>query len=246
MIKKILVSVLSIILLSNFLFVNTAFASSVTTSPDSTTTSEVQHLLTIVCTPEMELNEHDVVLLRVYNLSSGKSYSFKLYEYNNFSDKFMMPEGDYIVTELSLQDRTDVILINKTPKFSVNKTTSVIIPITNSGIVTPQTSEPETTTSPPTTAYNPFIPPSETPTNTSSTTSDAANETTTNSNGFSEQHTESQYTENPSQIVTTEENTENEPSDTPSTGDKIILIIIVVALLIAIAIAVIIYKRNKG
>ena len=137
MIKRIITALVFIAVL--YFSVIPAFAAATTvpvSKPEGTQAQEVKEsLLILVGKPEIELTEYDVVTIRVYAMNSGKSYSFDLYGYNNFSDNFMMPEGDYLITEISVKDRSDLVLLNKKPEFTIKGTTSLIIPITNSLII---------------------------------------------------------------------------------------------------------------
>lgn len=213
-------------------------AENTTTNEISTTKAEERYLLTIVCEPQMELTEYDTVILRVYRVTSGESYSFKLYGYNHFSDKFVMPTGDYLITEIALQDRPDVVLINTKPEFTITGTDSLIVPITNSLIVHSETTVSATETSEITTFHNPFaVEPDE-----SSGRDSNSNSVTVEPDGsesFTNLSTSSfAYTE------LTEERTGDEPNILEKSS-KIILVIISAIIFIGVAIFVILRKRFK-
>lgn len=214
-------------------------AETTTTNEVSTAKAEERYLLTIVCEPQMELTEYDTVILRVYRVTSGESYSFKLYGYNHFSDKFVMPTGDYLITEIALQDRPDVVLINTKPEFTITGTDSLIIPITNSLIVhSSETTVSATETSEISTFHNPFAVEPDEPSGSDSNSNSVTVEPD-GSESFANSSTSSfAYTE------LTEEHTGDEPNILEKSS-KIILIIISAIILIGVAIFVMLRKRLK-
>lgn len=232
MLKKTLSLFLSIIILC-ITFIP-AFAE--TTKVEETEVTEKMGMLIIICEPQIELTDYDTVYLRAYHLSSGKSYSFKLYGYNDFADKFMMPEGDYLITELSLVDRSNIILLNSNPNFTVKGSTTVMVPITNTGIIISDSTTVSTTEAPETTYYNPFVYTEET--EISSESFSISDET----GGSQEQETNSGLS---SLNSSTTENAEDEPRNSSKKSGKIILSIIGVATLVAIAFVIAIRRRIK-
>lgn len=207
-----------------------------TTEAKETEVTEKMSLLIIICEPQIELTDYDTVLLRAYHLKSGKSYSFKLYGYNDFADKFMMPEGDYLITELSLVDRNNIILLNSNPNFTVKGSTTVKVPITNTGILISDSTVISTTETPETTYYNPFVYIEET--EISSESFSTLDET----GGLQEQETNPGLS---SLNSSTTENAEDEPQNSSKKSGKIILSIIGIATLAAIAFVIAIKHRIK-
>lgn len=242
MIKKIITALVFIAVL--YFSVIPAFAAVTTvpvSNPEGTQAQEVKEsLLILVGKPEIELTEYDVVTIRVYAMNSGKSYSFDLYGYNNFSDNFMMPEGDYLITEISVKDRSDLVLLNKKPEFTIKGTTSLIVPITNSLIIAPPvTTEPPTTQE--ATYYNPFEPQPNTGAVPNSNTSEQPSEDESASlpgnvsvPGKPEQSSNDQATES---------ETEDGEQNSKNIGSKIVILIVVLALIAGIASVIIIRKR---
>lgn len=231
MFKKILSLLLSVIVL--FVAAIPAFAE--TTAEVAEETTAKSGLLIIICEPKIELTDYDTVYLRAYNLNSGETYAFKLYGYNDFSDKFVMPEGDYLITELSLVDRANVILMNSNPSFTVHGSTTVTIPIANAGIIisgSTETTENETTG---TTYHNPFVytEKTEATSEISSTLGETDESQEQTNNGLS------------SQTNTTTQKTEDEPQESSNKSGKIILFVIGVLVVIAIAFVIAVKRRNR-
>lgn len=222
--------------------------------PTAVSATEVQeHLLTIICRSQLEnekLGEDDVINLMLYCLTDGKSYSFDIYGYNNFTDKFMMPEGEYMVTEISIKERGDIILFNHTSKFTIKDSTTLDVPITNSGIlITNPINDNETTafTLEETTYYDPFTPSKPTEPNTTLPTIDPNDEpdNPSSTQNSSSENTDVDYTTSPTPS-TTESSTDEEPNE-PGSGQNIVVFIIVIALFIGvIAVVVIMKKRNSA
>lgn len=240
-IKK--VSTLFLILLSLFsLFLTTAYASNIE-MPE-------EQILIIMCdikNDDMSLTEYDTLDVRMYNSTKQKTIPITLYGYNDFADKILVPTGDYTITDVSIRDRRDIVLINNLTTFSVGHgTASVTIPIEHISDVSPiiPTSEPSEDENTSTTIFvNPF----ETTTSSSDTSSPTVSQTDTTTS-VTESNTNNNTTSNTSNTVTLNPSTttpEDDDSDTSEKADIIILITIVLFLLAIVAIYIIVKKRNK-
>lgn len=207
-------------------------------SAEDISSTEARCLVTFVCEPQIELTEYDTVILRIYHMVSGQSFAFKLYGYNNFADKFVIPVGDYLITEIALQDRPEIVLLNTKPEFTVSGVSSVIIPVTNSLVVRSATTTEATTAQETTTFYNPFVV-QETDPNTSSLVGDEK-ETNELNNSYSVEASKGHSI----LLETTDEHTEDEP-DALKNSSKITLILIVAVILVGVAVFVVLRRRFR-
>lgn len=199
-----------------------------------------EHMLTIICRPQDKtflLDDYDEISVRVLNKNTGKTSSFVLYGYNKFVDKFMVKEGDYLITEISVKTQKDLVLLNENPLFSVSDNTSLIIPL-----VSAKSTIVEESTAEATSYYNPFEQNSSIITTVPDKKEPSTKQDSTETYTF--EYIEENTTESPSKYEQ-ETITEDPSSNDTNVSDYIIFAILIVLIILGILVYVAIRKRNK-
>lgn len=209
-------------------------------------------LLIIVGKPASEsipFYEEDQLVVSIKDINSDKKYVFTLYGYNNYSDKYGVPAGEYAVTGLYIKDRIDVVLVNEGIVFTTEpgETTSLIIPLTNTADVIPD--KETTTTGSSQLSSNPF----ESQTNSENSTTDKIPEQsgdsttesqTSDSTTFNENEPSSTNVDATSQDETETESPEEEKNKS-NLASKGLFIFIVLSILAVVAFIIFVKKRNE-
>ena len=68
-------------------------------------------LVTVVCEIDdsIKTDSYTIVKFRLMNVSTYEMMDFDLYEYNNFTDKVVIPTGEYYLLNARIDDRNDII-----------------------------------------------------------------------------------------------------------------------------------------
>lgn len=123
-----------------------------------------QYLLTLICVPDFEWDDYDVITVRLVNAETGEGINYELPGYNNFVLKVVVDEGEYYLTEVHFEGRSDIIFENAFQNISIHSNTTIQVPIKDSKIIIP------TTTTIPSTTANAITLPSQTAVGTTETT----------------------------------------------------------------------------
>lgn len=119
-----------------------------------------EFLVTLLCKPDSSLkyDDYSVVNVTLICEESGKSYTYKLYPYNNFSDKILLPRGHYMVVNSTIEGRNDVIFGINSDTVDVQASTAIVYSLYDSRITTAATTTQETTQKIETTRFDITIP----------------------------------------------------------------------------------------
>lgn len=84
---------------------------------------------TVVFAAELPPGVHDTVYISVMNGYSYKTYTFRIYEVNGFTDFEMLPEGTYTVTDAGLVSDTEDKYYAPVSSFTVNAGERTVVPM---------------------------------------------------------------------------------------------------------------------
>lgn len=84
-----------------------------------------ESLLTLICKPSFETDDYDVIYVQLMNTTTGDTYEKKLYKFNNYSDKFFVEDGSFIIVEASVENRGDSIYQASSKSFVVSGNTII-------------------------------------------------------------------------------------------------------------------------
>ena len=103
-------------------------------------------MLTLICTTTFDTDDYDVVFVQLLNTDTNKTYSKRLFSYNNFCDKFLVEDGNYIIVDASMENRSDTIYKVESKSFTVSGNTITSFVINDSGLANKHTISTTTTT----------------------------------------------------------------------------------------------------
>lgn len=208
-----------------------------------------QYLVTLLLIPDknIEYTDYDSAYLTIVNNSTGQSYHFTLYPYNNFSNKVLLDAGEYSVLDAGLNGFYDRIFEVEAEDVKVDKATDIIVALKDSEIMqTTTTTKKNTqasTSAQPTTQSS--VEPStlfSIPTGDESTNPSEGN-ITTSTHDYSTITTQIQPT-TPNSLLETTTQSSSIIKEKPAI---VIPIIILIALaLVVLAFFYVLYKKNKA
>ena len=105
-----------------------------------------ESVLTLICSPNFETDDYDVVFVQILNVKTNKTYAKRLFAYNNFSDKFLVEDGEYTIIEATMENRSDSIYKTDAKNFTVSGNTITSFTINDSGLANKHTTSTTTTT----------------------------------------------------------------------------------------------------
>lgn len=221
--------------------------------------------VTIVCKVEETIptDQYSVVVVKLLNEDTYDTHEFKLYEYNNFIERFILENGPYSILFARIDNRNDILFDvvsadtfeigkNKTIYFELKDSHEIRLPTTTKILKTTEESTTQLiTTKPQPTLYTLFNP---TPSTNLITESETENKTDlTTDNFITEEYTTNYIKETNSHFTSelfkpTKEPTTKDPAteETLHRGRVFIISSALAILLIAAAfIILIILKRRK-
>lgn len=212
---------------------------------------------------EIKTDEYAPVVVQMLNEDTGKTYNYKLYQYNNFTERYLMNDGHYSIIQAYIPGRSDIIFkvkaddtfkigYTKTVYFELGadmvlgeKETKTTKPVTTTRKVVPSTTE--------NTELHTLFPVLTTNENTTGEDDTEGNESTTantdDTTGVTEPYVTEPQGSDPSVTNKTETTTcSSSVEDIIEMRDKISKFFIILFILIILAITafgVIYTKKNK-
>ena len=95
-------------------------------------------LVTIVCKLEDEslVDDYSVVVVTLLNITNKTTEEYKLYEYNSFSEKFLMDKGDYSILYAKIDNRNDIVFeVRSEPRFEIGNNNTIYFELVNSNAI---------------------------------------------------------------------------------------------------------------
>ena len=217
-------------------------------------------LVTVVCKIEDEslVDDYSIVVVTLLNITTQTTEKYKLYEYNNFSEKFLMDKGDYSILYAKIDNRNDIVFeVESEPRFEIgNKNTIYFELFDSEAIEHPTTVQSQTQSTTKQQIYTLFNLSSTTGKDTSSvkepvtesnpvTSSDSANTGTSNTN-ISKTTDKNTYSETETTVISDSVSTTVDAGMREMAKRGLIGVSVFISLIILAVIAVIIIKvRNK-